>query len=145
MLGYRRERMEDFTAALLTVLSRHATQTFAWVVLPNHYHVLAEIPDLHELLTALGRLHGRCSFAWNGEENRRGRRVFYRVTDRAMRSERHYFATLNYVHHNPVRHGYVHRWTDWPWSSASMFLEAMGRAETERLWRAFPLGDYGAG
>lgn len=144
-LGYHRERLENFTTDLLTVLSQHTTRIFAWVVLPNHYHALVETPDLRQLLAALGRLHGRCSFLWNKEESTRGRRVFYRATDRAMRSEPHYFATLNYVHHNPVRHGYVRRWTDWPWSSASMFLTEMGREAAERLWRAFPLKNYGAG
>ena len=60
-----------------------------------------------------------------------------------MRSDRHYFATLNYVHHNPVRHGYVERWTDWPWSSAAEYLAQMGEIEVKRVWRAYPLYDYG--
>ena len=38
-----------------------------------------------------------------------------RIVERAMRSDRHFWATLNYAHHNPVHHGYVARWTDWPW------------------------------
>jgi len=60
-----------------------------------------------------------------------------------MRSDRHYFATLNYVHHNPVRHGYVERWTDWPWSSAAGYLAQMGEIEVKRVWRAYPPYDYG--
>jgi putative transposase len=61
-----------------------------------------------------------------------------------MRSERHFFATINYVHNNPVHHGYVRRlWTEWPWSSATNFLDQMGRLEAERVWKEYPIRDYG--
>ncbi len=62
-----------------------------------------------------------------------------------MRSERHFWATLNYVHNNPVRHGYVERCQDWPFSSAREFLEQMGRKEAERIWREYPVLNYGEG
>ena len=72
-------------------------------------------------------------------------RDFHRAADRRIRSDEHFWATLNYVHHNPVRHGYVARWTDWPWSSAGEYLQATGRHEAARVWRAYSLLDYGAG
>lgn len=50
---------------------------------------------------------------------------------------------LNYVHHNPVRHGYVERWTDWQWSSAADYLAQTGAREAKRAWREYPLHDYG--
>ena len=62
-----------------------------------------------------------------------------------MRSDRHFWATMNYIHHNPVRHGYVTRWQEWPYSSVHEFLAGMSRDEAERIWHEFPLGDYGAG
>ena len=68
-----------------------------------------------------------------------------RAVERAMRSDRHYFATLNYVHHNPVRHGYVERWTDWQWSSAKQYLELTGFEEAKRIWKDYPIRDYGKG
>jgi putative transposase len=111
--------------------------------LPNHYHALVEAPDIKMLVYQLGRLHGRTSHAWNTQERTRGRKVFFRAVERAMRSDRHYLATLNYVHHNPVRHGYVERWTDWPWSSAAEYLAQTAASEVERVWREYPLHDYG--
>ena len=60
-----------------------------------------------------------------------------------MRSDRHFFASLNYVHHNPVHHGYVEKWLDWPWSSAAEFINQNGREEAAKLWRDYPLLDYG--
>ena len=60
-----------------------------------------------------------------------------------MKSERHFWATLNYVHHNPVHHRYVAHWQDWPFSSAADYLESSGRAAAARVWRDFPVLDYG--
>jgi len=142
-IGHSLLRLDQFTGDLLAVLAAYAKQTFAWCVLPNHYHTLVEAADIKCLLHQLGRLHGRTSYAWNGEEGTRGRKVFFRAVERAMRSDRHYRATLNYVHHNPVRHGYVEHWRDWPWSSAAEYLERISEAEAKRAWREYPIDDYG--
>ena len=144
-IGHSVARMDTFARDLLAGFAAHARRTFAWCLLPNHYHALVEAPEVTALLRELGRLHGRTSHAWNGEEQARGRKVFFRSVERAMRSERHFWATLNYVHHNPVRHGYVERWQDWPWSSAAEYLATVGDGEAARIWREFPLGDYGKG
>ena len=49
------------------------------------------------------------------------------------------------MHHNPVHHGYARLWTDWPWSGARDYLREVGREEAERIWRDFPVRDYGKG
>jgi putative transposase len=144
-IGLSPERMNAFAEALLSTVSSHAQRTVAWSLLPNHYHLLVEADNILRLLWELGRLHGRSSYAWNSEENTRGRQVFYKAAERAMRSERHFWATLNYVQHNPVHHGYVQLWTDWPWSSARDYLASVGRQEAERVWREYPIRGYGKG
>lgn len=97
------------------------------------------------VLAELGRMHGRVSFGWNGEEGTRGRQVWCGVAERAMRNEGHFWATIHYVHNNPVHHGYVERWQEWPYSSASAYLEQMGREEAARVWKEYPVLDYGKG
>jgi len=87
----------------------------------------------------------RSSYLWNGEDHRRRRKSFYRAADRAIRSEAHFYATLNYVHHNAVHHGYVDDWNQWPWSSAPEYLKNVGTTEAERIWREYPILDYGKG
>ena len=144
-IGHSAARLDDFSTALVNVLTAHSRQVYAWCVLPNHYHALVEAPDILILLRELGRHHGRTSHAWNGEQNTRGRKVFFRAVERAMRSDRHFWASLNYVHHNPVHHGYVVRWTDWPWSSASPYLAQTGPTDAARIWHDFPIRDYGQG
>ena len=101
-------------------------------MLPNHYHLLVDSLDILALLEMHGHLHGRTSFRWNGEDARRGRQVWHRTAETAMKSERHFWASLNYVLHNAVRHGYVKRWQDWPYGNAAEYLEDVGRdlAET---------------
>lgn len=144
-IGRDPARLEAFSEALLRALAEHTAVCAAWCVLPNHYHLLIETPDILGLLRGLGRLHGRTSYAWNGEEAARGRTVFYRAVERAMRSEAHFWTTLNYIHHNAVHHRYIERWEDWPWSSAADYLAAVGDERADRLWHDYPLLDYGRG
>ena len=143
VIGASPERMAAFETDLLAALDEHSQTIFAWVVLPNHYHALISTRDVIELLQHLGRLHGRTSFNWNGEEGCRGRKVWFNAAETAMKSERHFWATMNYVHHNAVRHGYVARWSDWPYCSARDYLEQVGWERAGRIWREYPLLDYG--
>jgi putative transposase len=95
------------------------------------------------LLHDVGLLHGRTAFDWNGEDDARGRKVWFNCAETGMKSDRHFWATLNYVHHNPVHHGYVQRWQDWPFSSGAAFLTEMGRDRAAEIWKAYPVGEYG--
>ena len=116
---------------------------YAWCILPNHYHTVVKTDRIRELRHALGLFHGRSSFQWNEEDDSRRRKVWHNCFERPIKSERHFWATLNYVHHNPVHHGYVDRWQDWPWSSAGHFLNAVGRSHALNLWLKYPILDYG--
>ena len=146
-IGHSPQRMADFMERLLDLIENHpdSQSPAAWCVLPNHYHLLVKTGNLKSLVTALSRLHGGTSFCWNREEDCRGRRVWHGVSDRAMRSDGHFWATVNYIHHNPVKHGYVARWEEWPFSSAVEYLREMGREEAIRIWKRFPISDYGKG
>lgn len=44
--------------------------------------------------------------------------------DRFIRNEKHFVATVNYIHQNPVKAGLVSHPEDWPWSSAKEYQEA---------------------
>jgi putative transposase len=142
-VGYDHGRMDAFADELIHTCRALQTNLAAWCVLPNHYHLLVEAAHLSSLCRMLGRLHGRSSRAWNRQELKPGRKVFHRTADRHVRTERHFYATLNYVHHNPVHHGYASTWTGWPWSSAHSYLNSVGREEAKRIWRAYPVLDYG--
>jgi putative transposase len=138
------ESLEWFERELLSTLAEAAQTCAGWCVLSNHYHALVQITDMHRFARALGRLHGRTSFQMNLEDGQRGRKVWYRCQERCMRSEAHYYVTLNYVHNNPVKHGYVEKWQAWPCSSFHWYLQTYGRDWLLDLWREYPVLHYGA-
>ncbi|NNE67229.1 MAG: hypothetical protein HKN33_11745 [Pyrinomonadaceae bacterium] len=143
VIGFSSARMADFEMRLLEACQKVGAKVYSWCVLPNHYHILVLTDSIDELRSELGLLLGRTSFEWNGEEDTRGRKVWFRSLERPMKSERHFWTTMNYVHNNPVKHGYVKRWQDWPYSSARQFIEEVGRDEAIRIWEEYPLLDYG--
>jgi putative transposase len=144
-IGLNPERMRDFENQFLNLLNGQCDHLIAWVVLPNHYHFLADVQNAISITKHPGKLHGRTACAWNQEEGTSGRKVWFGVTETVMKSDRHFWATLNYIHHNPVKHGYVERWQDWPFSSAQVYLESMGKDEAAHIWRTYPITNYGKG
>ena len=144
-IGASPARMAECERGLLEAVEPVSVAVHAWCILPNHYHLIVEVRSVKAVVAAIGRFHGRTSFEWNGQDGARGRQVWHRCSDRLLRSESHFWAAMNYVHHNPVRHGYVQRWEEWPFSSARRFLAEVGRAEAARIWRAYPLLDFGRG
>ena len=100
-IGHSVGRMNAFAEEWLAVLDGHTIRVLAWVVLPNHYHALVATSEVLALLETLGKLHGRTSFRWNGEEQTRGRQVWCKAVETVMKSADHHHATLNYVHQQP--------------------------------------------
>ena len=145
VIGGRDGRMPECAEMVVSICEENCEEIYAWCVLPNHYHVLLLTERIKALRAALGDSHGRSSRAWNLEDHQVSRKVWHNCAERLMRSERHFWATMNYVHHNPVRHGYVARWEDWPFSIARSFLAQVGKEEAARIWRERPLLDYGKG
>ncbi len=144
IIGLAPDRMSQFESDLLATMAEFCPEIFAWNVLPNHYHVLVHAPDIKALLKRLGQLHGRTSFEWNGAEDKRGRQVFCNAVETGMKSDGHFWATLNYVLNNAVHHRYVTKWQDWPYSNWREYLEETGRDECLRRWRNYPIDRYGA-
>jgi putative transposase len=144
IIGKDFERMQQFENELLSFLESENTVK-AWCILPNHYHLLIDVEDLKKTLSNLGKFHGKLSFLWNKEEDKQGRKCWHGVADRKIRNADHYYATLNYIHHNPVKHKYVRKWNDWKYSSAKQFLEEVGKESALKLWIQYPVLDYGKG
>jgi len=113
--------MTDFEAELVSICERLALRIYAWCILPNHYHLLLKTERIKDLRGAIGRVHGRVSFEWNGWDNQRGRKVWYNFWDTRLSYERSYLARLNYVHQNPVKHGLVAVANQYRWCSAAWF------------------------
>ena len=84
-------RRAEWEGAIIDRLSPEGPEGIdihAWVVLPNHYHLLVE-GDLHVLARRVAHLHNGKATQWNREDETRGRKVWHRFSDRIIRSERH--------------------------------------------------------
>ena len=144
-IGRTAERMDWFADILLAACKTNSDRLDAWVVLPNHYHVVVLTSAGRSLLKELGKVHGRASFRWNAEDQTRGRKVWFNLLDRPIATEGYHLAAIQYVHHNPVKHGHAAKWDEWKWSSATEYLELIGREEALRRWREYPLLNFGRG
>jgi len=110
----------------------------AWAILPNHYHFIAQSPqDAESLRSLINKLHGRTSKELNRQDGRRGRRVWYQYWETLLTYERSYFARLNYVHQNPVKHGLVREAEAYAWCSAAWFASTAPPSFYQRI-RAMP-------
>ena len=138
----RRQQVLD---AAFEQFMQRGMEVCGWVVLPNHYHLLVHVTDLDALGGAFRMIHGPTSRQWNQQEGTPGRKVWYRFSDRAIRSDRHYYTTLNYIHYNPVRHGWAQSPYDCPESSVHWYLAHQGRQWLRDLWSRYSVRDYGLG
>lgn len=145
IIGSTPSRMEMFETELIKLFWEGGRTLHAWCVLPNHWHALVRTDTLKEPVHEIGEMHGRASFQWNDEDGTRGRKCWHRCADRRIRSDRHFYVAMNYIHHNPVKHGYVATWEEWPFSSAADYLAQVGRDKVLELWKKYPVLDMGKG
>lgn len=140
-------RRTEFEILLLNGLKEIDIELIAWVVLPNHYHFLATIHSLDDISEALKLLHGRTSRNWNLEDDFTGkRRVWYKFADTSVRDHTHLHTAFNYIHHNPVKHGYVSSPENWHWSSLALYYGDKGRTWLEDHWQEYqPSSHFGKG
>ena len=141
------ERRTQFETRLLDSIQEIAEEITGWVILPNHYHILLAVDSLDAVSETLKYLHGKTSREWNIEDNLTGkRRVWYKFEDTFIRNNAHLHTTFNYIHYNPVKHGYVSNPFDWPWSSIHIYHEDNGPAWLQEQWNAHePPVDFGMG
>jgi len=139
-------RRTDFETRLLEALAVIQVDVVGWVILPNHYHMLVGVEALDAVSATLQQLHGTTSREWNLADGLTGqRRVWYKFADRMIRDEAHYYRALNYIHYNPVKHGYATDPYEWPWSSVHNYFETQGREWLRKMWKAYPPDNFGKG
>ncbi len=91
----------------------------AWVVMPNHVHVLVT-PKEEVPLSRI--LHTWKSFTSKGANRILGRRGKFwqeEYFDRYIRNEKHYLVAVEYIETNPVRAGLCESMEEWPFGSAA--------------------------
>jgi putative transposase len=120
------EGINALGAAFRGVQARHPFQMDAVVVLPDHLHCVWSLPDGDtDYSTRWGLIKASFSRAIEPGERRsasrlkRGERGIWqrRFWEHCIRDDADYASHVDYIHWNPVKHGYVSRVADWPHSS----------------------------
>jgi|WetSurMetagenome_2_1015567.scaffolds.fasta_scaffold126417_3 putative transposase len=116
----------------------------AWVVLPDHIHLLVDPAD-----SDLTYLSKRLKMKFSGQYRARykyhdGRVWQYRFWDHKIRDEKDFKRHFDYIHYNPVKHGIVSRPIEYIHSSFNKYYD-MGHYSAD--WGVEKLqylsGDYG--
>ena len=98
----------------------------AIVVLPDHLHTIWTLPECDDDFAVRWNLiKGNFSRALprsepisNSRKSRRERGIWQRrYWEHTIRSEDDYARHVDYIHFNPVKHGYVDHVVEWPFSS----------------------------
>ncbi|TVQ32956.1 MAG: hypothetical protein EA370_12120 [Wenzhouxiangella sp.] len=122
--GHRDKR--HFLSCLRETKRRQAFRHFAHVVLDDHFHWLVQALEgesVSELVRELKLtvFHRRRALGWPCQGLWQSR--FY---DHIIRDEHDFCRHMDYIHYNPVRHGYVVLARQWRWSSFHTWV-ARGR------------------
>ena len=120
-------KLDDLTGLLLSTAEEFEWRLHAWAVFSNHYHFIAQSPvSPRSLKQFLGKVHMLSAKAVNSRDGCAGRRVWSQYWETRIRYEKSYFARLNYVNSNPVKHRLVAAASQYRWCSAPGFAEVVG-------------------
>ncbi|MFN3653647.1 MAG: REP-associated tyrosine transposase [Armatimonadota bacterium] len=132
------ERLDLLHDTLLQLADDYELRIQAWAIFSNHYHLVSEAPkDASRLGVFIRHLHSASARALNALDGTPGRRVWYQYWDTLMTHQTSYLARLNYVHHNPVKHGLAADPETYRWCSAGWFRQE-ARIDIYRLVQSFP-------
>jgi putative transposase len=113
------------------VRARHPFELDAIVVLPEHLHMLMTLPRedadfaLRIMLIKQGFSRQVPAGEWiNASRAHRGERGLWqrRYWEHLIRDDADFERHVDYIHFNPVKHGYVERAVDWPHSSIHRYV-----------------------
>ena len=124
--------IELLRAAFRLTKQAHPFSIEACVILPEHLHCIWRLPEDDNDFSKRWRLI-KTHFSKNISVNERISNSRKRKKERGLwqrrfwehliRDEQDYQNHLDYIHYNPVKHGYVQQAIDWPYSSFHLWVE----------------------
>ena len=131
-----------FRRELRKLIVQFGMKLRAWVVLDDHYHLLLKTDQGRDLAIFTARLHGSTSRQLNLRHETPGRQVWHNYWDTCVRDEEGLWMRFNYIHQNPVKHGYVQRMKDWGFSSYRFYVRTKGREWLTDCEARYPVADW---
>ena len=126
---------------LATGCEKFAWQLEDWVILDDHYHLMLRASeDGKKTIADLMNNFHKFSAMWirkHYPEFKAEKRIFCNYWDKCITYESSYYARLNYLYNNPVKHGYVEKPEDYPFGS---FYHRIKEQKTylEELMKKYP-------
>jgi putative transposase len=129
------DRLTKLTNCILELAGHYGWSLQAWAVFPNHYHFVGDSQIPESLRSFLRHLHSVTAIEANKLDETPVRRVWFEFWETRITFPRSYFARLNYVHQNAVRHGLVRLASQYPWCSAGWFERKAARSFFQTVTR----------
>ncbi len=121
-----------FLDTLETLRKRHEFFLFAYVLMPEHVHLLLTEPKLQRLDNTLRVLKGQTSKLLRGTRPQFWQSRYY---DFNVFTQKKVVEKLRYIHRNPVERGLVEKPEDYKWSSFNHWSTGeRGPVEIESHW-----------
>ncbi len=134
-----RDRVQVLHRGLLKAARDSGWRFEAWAVFSNHYHFVGHSPAGKESADSLSQmlavLHTKTSGWANRLDKNAGRKVWHNYRDTRLTHQTSYFARLNYVHQNAVKHGLVPVANQYSWCSAAWFEREASSAMVKSIYR----------
>ena len=120
------EHINVLREAFRAVKQAHPFKIDAVVVLPEHLHTLWTLPDgdddfsqrWRQIKSAFSREIAKEEQISRSRLRKQERGIWQRrFWEHAIRDEEDFRQHVDYIHYNPVKHGYVQKVVEWPYSS----------------------------
>lgn len=131
---------EKLLLSLMKACSNHSWDLEDWVILDNHYHIMAASSEERTNLSAFVNEYHKFTALFVKKHVPAATslpKIFNNYWDTCITFDKSYYARLNYLYHNPVKHGYVKNAEDYVWGS---YYQRFRRAKAyvEKLKKDFP-------
>lgn len=128
---------ERLRGAFRKVIAERPFEIDAMVVLPDHLHCIWRLPrEDADFSTRWRVIKQHVSSGMDAAVNARGEKQVWqrRFWEHLIRDEEDWRRHMDYVHYNPVKHGYVKRPVDWRFGT---FRRAVEKGWYDENWGAF--------
>jgi putative transposase len=119
-------------SAFKQVKKKHPFKINAIVVLPDHIHLLITLPEassdytniIRTLKAYFSKHLAKAEYISDVRSKRNERGIWQRrFWEHTIKDQRDFNNHMDYIHWNPVKHGYVNKVKDWPHSSFHQCVE----------------------
>jgi putative transposase len=125
-------KIDVLRSVFINIQRRHPFYIDAIVILPDHCHIMMTLPEgetnystrISLIKSTFSRKISPTETISQSRKNKRERGIWQRrYWEHTIQNSQDYEHHVNYIHFNPVKHGYVPNPSDWKYSSIHRFIK----------------------